>query len=116
MCLQVLRGGRACLPCLPGCPPAPTCACPLPATHGPAEYGLLWATFGAIMQWGLEAGIAAGIVLATIYFAWGYAQVGETGKGPVQQAAGSRQQTALLASSKDPGGRLHPCRTAFRVG
>ncbi|PSC75492.1 Sulfate Permease Family [Micractinium conductrix] len=38
------------------------------------EYCLLWATFGAIMQWGLEAGIAAGIVLATLYFAWAYAK------------------------------------------
>jgi MFS superfamily sulfate permease-like transporter len=46
----------------------------------PAEYGLLWATFGAIMQWGLEAGIAAGIVLATLYFAWGYAQVRGTSR------------------------------------
>lgn len=26
------------------------------------------------LQWNLEAGIAAGIVLATFYFAWGYAQ------------------------------------------
>ena len=39
-----------------------------------AEYGLLWATFAAIMQWGLEAGIAAGVVAATLYFALGYAQ------------------------------------------
>ena len=43
------------------------------------EYCLLWATFGAIMQWGLEAGIAAGIVLATLYFAWAYAKVGRRG-------------------------------------
>ena len=32
------------------------------------------------MQWGLEAGIAAGIVLATLYFAWGYAQVRGTSR------------------------------------
>ncbi|PRW58874.1 sulfate transporter [Chlorella sorokiniana] len=38
------------------------------------EYALLWATFAAIMQWGLEAGIAAGVVAATLYFALGYAQ------------------------------------------
>lgn len=48
-----------------GAPPPPsTCA----------EYGLLLATFGAIMQWGLEGGILAGIVLATLYFAAAYAQ------------------------------------------
>ena len=33
------------------------------------EYTILWLTFGAIMQWGLEGGIMAGIVLATTYFA-----------------------------------------------
>lgn len=42
--------------------------------HLCAEYGLLLATFGAIMQFGLEGGIAAGIVLATLYFAFAYAK------------------------------------------
>jgi MFS superfamily sulfate permease-like transporter len=39
-----------------------------------AEYGLLLATFGAIMQWGLEGGIAAGVVFSTVYFALAYAR------------------------------------------
>lgn len=38
------------------------------------EYGLLWLTFASVMQWGLEGGIAAGIVCATLYFAYAYAQ------------------------------------------
>lgn len=38
------------------------------------EYFLLLATFGAILQFGLEGGIAAGIVLATLYFAFAYAK------------------------------------------
>lgn len=38
------------------------------------EYVLLWLTFGSILQWGLEGGIAAGIVCATLYFAYAYAQ------------------------------------------
>ncbi|GFR39589.1 hypothetical protein Agub_g49, partial [Astrephomene gubernaculifera] len=38
------------------------------------EYLLLWSTFLAIMAWGLELGIAAGVVLATLYFAYQYAQ------------------------------------------
>lgn len=37
------------------------------------EYGLLWLTFGSIMQWGLEGGIAAGIVFSTLFFAHAYA-------------------------------------------
>jgi SulP family sulfate permease len=40
----------------------------------PAEYCLLLATFASIMQWGLEGGILAGIVLATLYFALAYAK------------------------------------------
>ncbi|GIL91039.1 hypothetical protein Vretimale_9478 [Volvox reticuliferus] len=39
-----------------------------------AEYVLLWATFVSIMNAGLELGIAAGIVMATLYFAYQYAQ------------------------------------------
>lgn len=39
-----------------------------------AEYCLLLATFFAILQFGLEGGIAAGIVAATLYFAFAYAQ------------------------------------------
>lgn len=39
-----------------------------------AEYGLLLATFTAILQLGLEGGIAAGVVLATLYFALAYAR------------------------------------------
>ena len=73
-----LPASRKCLLCLPARLPLPTPALSPPAIPRPAEYGLLWATFGAIMQWGLEAGIAAGIILATLYFAWGYAQVRET--------------------------------------
>ncbi|GLC59516.1 hypothetical protein PLESTB_001495700 [Pleodorina starrii] len=39
-----------------------------------AEYVLLWLTFIAIMDLGLELGISAGIVMATLYFAYRYAQ------------------------------------------
>ena len=38
------------------------------------EYVLLWITFFSVMQFGLEGGIAAGIVSATIYFSYAYAQ------------------------------------------
>ncbi|EFJ45005.1 hypothetical protein VOLCADRAFT_94701 [Volvox carteri f. nagariensis] len=38
------------------------------------EYVLLWATFLSIMNGGLELGIGAGIVMATLYFAYQYAQ------------------------------------------
>jgi MFS superfamily sulfate permease-like transporter/CRP-like cAMP-binding protein len=37
------------------------------------EYGLLWVTFACIMALGLEGGIAAGIIFATLYFAYAYA-------------------------------------------
>lgn len=52
------------------------------------EYGLLWLTFGSVMQWGLEGGIAAGIVSATLYFAYAYArsQVQSFGAGQAQSS------------------------------
>lgn len=40
------------------------------------EYGLLVATFLAIMILGLELGIAAGIVAASLLFAYNYSKVG----------------------------------------
>ena len=39
------------------------------------EYGLLLLTFGAIMVFGLEAGIAAGIMLAALLFSYQYSKV-----------------------------------------
>lgn len=48
------------------------------------EYGLLVATFAAIMALGLELGIAAGIVAASLIFAYNYSKV----KNP--QAAAAR--------------------------
>ena len=39
------------------------------------EYVLLWLTYLAIMYSDLESGIGAGIVMATLYFAYSYAQV-----------------------------------------
>jgi SulP family sulfate permease len=38
------------------------------------EYGLLWGTFLAIVQLGLERGIAAGVAGACVYFCWAYAR------------------------------------------
>ena len=39
------------------------------------EYGLLVATFVAIMVMGLELGIAAGIIAASLLFAYNYSKV-----------------------------------------
>ena len=39
------------------------------------EYGLLVATFVAIMGLGLELGIAAGIIAASLIFAYNYSKV-----------------------------------------
>ncbi len=39
------------------------------------EFILLWCTYLAIMFTNLEAGIAIGFVLATMYFAFSYARV-----------------------------------------
>ena len=39
------------------------------------EFVLLWLTFGAITVLGLEGGIAVGIVLAALFFAFQYARV-----------------------------------------
>jgi MFS superfamily sulfate permease-like transporter len=41
-----------------------------------AEYIPLLATFFAVIAQGLEMGIAVGVVLATMYFAFEYAKVG----------------------------------------
>ena len=40
-----------------------------------SEFVLLWATYLAVMYGGLQAGIGAGIVFSTLYFAWAYARV-----------------------------------------
>lgn len=40
------------------------------------EFILLWASFLIIMATDLQRGIVIGIVLAVLYFAWSYAQVG----------------------------------------
>jgi hypothetical protein len=57
------------------------------AKVSPVEYYLLLATFVAIMQLGLEYGVAAGILMCTIYFAFRYAQVrgGAGGRGGALQ-------------------------------
>jgi MFS superfamily sulfate permease-like transporter len=43
------------------------------------EFILLWASFLIIMATDLQRGIVIGIVLAVLYFAWSYAQVGLAG-------------------------------------
>jgi SulP family sulfate permease len=45
----------------------------------PVEYGLLLATFLAIMQFELEAGVAIGVLLCTLCFAFTYAKVRAVG-------------------------------------
>lgn len=42
------------------------------------EYVLLWMTFGAITVLGLEGGIAVGLLLAALFFAFQYARVNVT--------------------------------------
>lgn len=71
------------------------------------EYGLLLATFGAIMQWGLEGGIAAGIVLATLYFAAAYAQSQVASIGVADTARSTVVRTVEQQAALDMlGGRL----------
>ncbi|GAX80746.1 hypothetical protein CEUSTIGMA_g8181.t1 [Chlamydomonas eustigma] len=53
------------------------------------EYILLWCTFVAIMYSGLEAGIGAGIVMATLYFAYEYAQSTVSTLNPVPATSGA---------------------------
>ncbi|KAG2496216.1 hypothetical protein HYH03_005814 [Edaphochlamys debaryana] len=61
-----------------------------------AEYVLLWASFGSIMYLGLELGIAAGIVLATLYFAFQYARSQVSG---LRQVAARSGRTHLYDTS-----------------
>ncbi|KAK9867709.1 hypothetical protein WJX84_006943 [Apatococcus fuscideae] len=66
---------------------------------GRAEYVLLWATFLAIVNTNLEVGIAAGIVAATLYFAYAYAKVHVTAFTVVPCRSGvvrSAKQRAVL--------------------
>ncbi len=60
------------------------------------EYGLLVATFVAIMVMGLELGIAAGIVAASLLFAYNYSKV--PGIKRVQSAAHITPCRAMQAS------------------
>lgn len=55
------------------------------------EFILLWASFLIIMATDLQRGIVIGIVLAVLYFAWSYAQVGAQGT------------TSILPSAKREG-------------
>jgi SulP family sulfate permease len=75
----------------------------IPPPRIPPEYGLLLATFGAIMQWGLEGGILAGIVLATLYFAAAYAQ---SQVQSIRVAEGARS-SVVRTVEQQVGGR--PC-------
>ncbi|KAG1670994.1 hypothetical protein FOA52_014384 [Chlamydomonas sp. UWO 241] len=54
-----------------------------------AEYILLWASFVAIMLWGLEAGIGAGIVMATLAFAYQYAESTVSHLSPAPASSGN---------------------------
>jgi SulP family sulfate permease len=63
-----------------------------------AEYVLLLATFLAIMQLGLEQGVAAGMLLCTIYFAVTYARVRRGGGGHVSPVAARARITAAAAT------------------
>lgn len=67
-----------------------------------AEYILLWLTFFSVMEFGLEGGIAAGIICATLYFAYAYArsqvqnlEVGRA-KSSVVRTVEHQQALALL--------------------
>lgn len=62
-----------------------------------SEFVLLWGTYLAIMYAGLEAGIGAGIVFATLYFAFVYARV----RRPAQ--------CCLLGPDSPPVGPLMQC-------
>ncbi|KAJ9523513.1 hypothetical protein QJQ45_007217 [Haematococcus lacustris] len=63
------------------------------------EYLLLWLTFSAIMAAGLMEGIAAGVVAATLYFAYKYAQSQVSALRVVAASSGtmhSYEEAALL--------------------
>lgn len=65
------------LPHAPARSPSPTFT-PLPRRKlSRPEYVLLWLTFLAICGFGLELGIGAGVVMATLFFASQYARVRE---------------------------------------
>ena len=51
------------------------------------EFILLWASFLIIMATDLQRGIVIGIVLAVLYFAWSYAQVGAQGTKSILPSA-----------------------------
>ena len=53
------------------------------------EYVLLWLTFLAIMWSGLELGIAAGIVMVTLVFAYEYAQSTVSSINPLLVTSGT---------------------------
>ena len=47
----------------------------------PAEYAVCLATFATIQAWGVEEGMAAGLVLAALSFTIAYAQASQGGGG-----------------------------------
>lgn len=64
------------------------------------EFILLWASFLIIMATDLQRGIVIGIVLAVLYFAWSYAQVGRRAPSPYRPSVSSSEtmyQTLLTS-------------------
>ena len=57
------------------------------------EYGLLLATFGAVLAVGLEGGIAAGILAAALHFAWAYTRTSVTAFTVVPSRSGAGART-----------------------
>lgn len=71
-----------------------------------AEFVLLWATYLAIMYTDLERGIGAGIVMATLYFAYSYAKARALAKCTPKRYTQTLSLAGISCSSPCSGGRL----------
>ena len=74
----------------------------------PAEYAVCLATFATIQAWGVEEGMAAGLVLAALSFTIAYAQASQGGGGVLIDMHGRSLETCLLYTSPSPRDQRGP--------
>lgn len=73
------------------------------------EYGLLLATFGAVLGLGLEAGIAAGILASLVHFAYEYSRSSVTAFTVVPSRSGAGAALAGRGAAGHGAGGLLCC-------
>ena len=82
----------------------------------PAEYAVCLATFATIQAWGVEEGMAAGLVLAALSFIIAYAQASQGGGGVLIDMHGRSLETVDPRIPTMPGRSTNDASRMSAVG